>query len=166
MFRLKFIVFIATVFSLHMTEAKPLDDIWQLARQTSDVWIWTIKGNSHITGTLRSQAKVKPTDWQKIKSPEFFKDLTKKKRRILSLIGIIQWEANTYNWKKKKDHHELVIKGSYLNGSGQKVQFTEHHLFFKYATHQILVTAPLKSKIKRDVTNRFIASVTDMVKRK
>ncbi len=163
MFKLIFLILL-TLKSLSPL-AKPLDDLWQLSRQTDNVWIWKHKDNSDVIGTLQSMAKVKPINWQKIKSTKFFKNLIKRKKRMLSLIGITDWKEKSHDWKKKKDYHELVIKGSYLNPKRERVQFIEHHLYFKNKTHQILLTFPKNKNLRFEIANQFIESIKGMVEK-
>ena len=152
--------------SLQNVYAKPVSKAWKLVRQMDDVWVWKLKGNSDVLGTLRSLPHAKSINWSKTKSSDLFKRLEKRKKRTLHLIGITNWQASRYSWKKRKGHYELIVRGSYSNSWGQKVKFTEHHLYFRDKTHQILFSSPHNQKIERKLVADFIASIKGMVVKK
>ena len=159
--RLLFIVAIAfsSSFSLGASSLKG----WKLVRQDKQVRVWKLKSNLEVIGTFRSEAKSKPVDWTKIKSEKFFKKLVDKKKKILHLIGIVDWKAEKYIWEKQKNNYKLVINGTYVNSLAQTITFTEHHLFFKNKTYQMLLTNPSQKEIKKEVIQRFFSSVKTMM---
>ena len=140
------------------------DGNWKLFRKENNVQVWELKNLPNVFGTIQTNLKRKPINWQQIQSVDFFKQLTKYKRHILSFLNISDWKISYRHWKRRKDHYELGLKGSYVDYLGRAIVFIEHHLYFPNKTHQFLVTYPINSRPKANIINGFISSAKSMVK--
>ena len=132
---------------------------WQLAHSERNSQIWRLKNRTDVIGTFQTHTRKKAIDWTKIKTKNFFLNLTRSKQQVLSRVGITDWTVKKSTWKKRKNHHELKIEGAYRDIKNQTVYFHEVHRFYKRKTQQILVSYPTKKPIKPADVHRFIASV-------
>jgi len=136
---------------------------WRLTHQADDVWLWQLKGDYDVVGTLRTTMKVRSLNWNKIQLGNYFKKFESDKKRFLSLMGISHWKAKKYKWIKRKKYYELKVQGSYTNSSAENINFIEHHLFLKNHTYQILFTSPKRRKISRKISGHFVNQIKAMV---
>ena len=132
---------------------------WQLTHSERGSQIWKLKNRRDVIGTFQIHTRKKAIDWKKIKTKKFFLNLTRQKQQVLSKIGISDWTVRKSAWKKRANHHELTLEGSYRDIKNQPVYFHEIHRFYKRKTQQILVSYPTKRPVKKAVVHRFIASV-------
>ncbi len=140
-----------------------ITDPWQLNHKNNNVWVWNLTGQRQVMGTFQSQNRIKPIDWNKIKSKDFFLSLKRDKQKMLGLLGITHWTVNTSQWKKRSDHYELTLRGSYKSTNGQHIRFYEVHLFYASKTQQILVSHPQEVPIKRHLASQFINKAKRML---
>ncbi len=148
-------VFILLLFFLSTTAiASPSG--WKLSRDVNGVKVWQLEKNSDVTGSLERRKTGKKINWLNIKQKDFFKKLEEKKKKMLSFIGISEWKGK-YKWKPKKDYHELLVNGSYKDWSGQKIIFTEVHIYRTNETIQILHTRPKSIAGGDKLARRIIA---------
>ena len=147
---------IALIISLPVS-AQDSPSSWRLVRQSNNVWVWKLAGTREVIGTFQTRIRVRSIDWTKIKSKNFFLKLKREKQKMLSMIGITNWVVRNSQWRKKKDHYELTLIGSYKNAQNKLISFREMHLFYKRKTHQILLSYPSKTPIKRSIASQFIS---------
>ena len=135
---------------------------WRLVRQDNNVWVWKLAGTREVIGTFQTKIRAKSIDWTKIKSKSFFLNLKREKQKMLSMIGITNWVVRNSQWRRKKDHYELTLIGSYKNAQNKRISFREVHLFYKRKTHQILLSYPSKTPIKRSIASQFVSKAKRM----
>ena len=146
--------------------AESFGKLWQLSRQTDNVWLWKFKGRPDVIGTLQSNSHARPLDWKAITSEQFFENLTDKKRTVLRLIGISNWKVHSSNWEKNPQYHQLYLSGSYLDSQQVPTRFIEMHYYFPHKSWQILLTFPESKKLNSKMTQLFLNSMKKMVREK
>ena len=129
---------------------------WNLARQEEGFLLWKLKDDSSVIGTLQSTRRAKSINWDSVDSEKVFKDVADKKREVLALMGVNNWNPSHYSWQKRKGHHELIVEGSYTDHRLKKTRFREHHFFFPREDHQVLVIFPENKKMPKGVIKRFV----------
>ena len=131
------------VFSTAADQTKlNLSSDWHFIRTSDHVSTWKLKTDPQTIIVFQSHEKTNEIDWTNTDSSAFFQKFKKQKQQIFDMIGISEWTAFDHQWNKKKNHFELIIKGSYKNSGEDLVFFHEYHIFFKKSTHQILITSP------------------------
>ncbi len=148
-------IFISLLFFLS-TAAIASPSGWKLSRDVNGVKVWQLEKNSDVTGSLEKRKTGKKINWLNIKQKDFFKKLEEKKKKMLSFIGISEWKGK-YKWQPKKEHHELLVNGSYRDWSGQKITFAEVHIYRANETIQILHTRPTATINGDKLASRIIA---------
>ena len=143
----------------NFAEAKTSPSPWRLTHSDRYSQTWKLKNRRDVIGAFQTNTRKKAINWTKIKTKKFFLNLTRNKQQVLSRIGISDWTVRKSTWKKKSNHHELTMEGSYKDIKNQTIYFHEVHLFYKRRTKQILVSYPTKKPIKKTTVHRFIASV-------
>ena len=132
----------------NFVEAKTSLSPWRLTYSDRHSQTWKLKNRRDVIGALQTNTRKKTIDWTKIKTKDFFLNLKRSKKQILSKIGISDWTVTKSTWKKKSNHHELTMEGSYKDIKNQTIYFHEVHLFYKRRTKQILVSYLYKKTYK------------------
>ena len=132
---------------------------WNLVRQDNKTQVWELKSRKDVIGTFQMQTRDRPIDWSKIKTKSFFTKVKSQKQKMLSLIGITNWTVSKSQWTAKRNHHELIIKGSYQNRARQIISFYEVHLFYKHKTYQILVSHSQKVPLSLRIISQFVSYI-------
>ena len=164
---IKYTIYKALFFVIALTvsisvSAQDSPDSWRLVRQGNNVWVWKLIGTREVIGTFQTKIRAKSIDWTKIKSKDFFLNLKREKQKMLSMIGITGWVVKSSQWRRKKDHHELTLIGSYKNAQNRHINFREVHLFYKQKTHQVLLSYPSDIPIKRSIASQFMLKAKSM----
>lgn len=115
---------------------------WKLSSDWDGVKVWQLISDSNITGSLQIHEANKNRDWSQKGKENFFQSLSQRKKKVLALIGVTNWEAKDYQWITQSKHHELRVTGSYYDSTGNKIKFKEIHVFQKEKTLQLLHTRP------------------------
>jgi hypothetical protein len=120
---------------------------WKLSSDLDGVKVWQLNSDSSVTGSLQIRDTSKRLDWSREGKEKFFKSLSERKKQVLALVGVTNWEAKDYHWTTKDDNsHELRVSGSYYDSAGTHIQFKEVHIFQKGKTLQLLQTRPASLK--------------------
>ena len=143
--------------------AKSMGEDWAFVREGDGVSLWKLKSDARTIGTLRSHKRKAPVNWNSIRSEAFFKNLTKEKRRMLGLMGISQWEAQDYQWRRQGNAHELSLRGTYMDSRRQKMAFREHHFYTQEATHQVLLVSPEDKRLDPSKAQAFVEKAKELV---
>ncbi len=70
----------------------------------------------------------------------FIEKLENDKKKMLSMMGISNWQVSKRSWKSNKSKKVLSLYGSYKDRNGNLVNFIEKHHYSKKMTHQALLT--------------------------
>lgn len=115
---------------------------WKLAHQADGVKVWQLSSNPDVTGSFEKRELSSSVDWKNISGPDFFKQFEAKKKNLLTFIGISNWKAESYSWKKNEGYFQLIVNGEYVDSSNQKISFSEEHQYYPHYTTQFLHTRP------------------------
>lgn len=157
----KLTTFIVLIISASLRASTSFEQEWSLTSDTDKVKVWQYKTDSDVTGSWQERTPSKKFDWSKVGSESFFKELEADKIKMLSFLGIQEWNAEHYEWKKYPSGHELIIEGQYLDSQHKKIAFTEVYYFQELKTIQILQTRPLSTPKK--LTDDFLSFIKDQL---
>lgn len=124
--------------------AAPKD--WTLTSNIDGTKTWQLISNTDVTGSLANRKTASPIDWNTTNGEDFFKAFEEKKKKMLSIIGIVDWKVTKHSWIKFKNYNQLEITGSYTDSKKQDISFTEQHLYYPDRTLQMLHTHPKELK--------------------
>ena len=158
-----YLPFLIVVITLTCSFVFAKTNTWQLAHHHKNVWVWNLTSQKDVIGTLQTSTRSKPVNLKNIQTKNFFKKFKNSRQKTLKMIGITRWTASDYKWKKKSDHYELTLNGTYRNAQNQLIRFYETHLFYQQKTHQILFSHPSKTSINRNIASQFVTKTKKMV---
>lgn len=115
---------------------RPQLSYWQLKRHYGDTSIYTSKNKVRLTVAYSTTSPIKKKNF----SNQLLKKLQYNKKRMLASIGIKNWKVHKSQIKKLKRQTYIQLSGSYLDLSGQSIQFVEHHFYRNSRYLQILLT--------------------------
>ena len=161
-FHLKIVLFFLLLSSHSLANIN--DILWESINRGTGVSLWKLKENTKVIITHQSKKRDKKINWNEIHSKEFFSAFEKRKKKFLNIIGVSQWKSTKYQWFKRLNYFELIVNGTYINGSEEKIAFKEIHLFMSKKTEQILLTRPYKEKVSPIITNRLIHKIKGRIK--
>lgn len=147
---------------------------WEFHRQYDKTSIFKAPKGSRLTVEFMPTAEDK--DKTKDFNLNFLKGLEEKKAKILSMIGVKEWQVtdrkiNRIKEDKKNEGNgpitELIFSGSYIDRKGQKIFFHENHRYSANSRLQILVTNKKEKNLKSDLKkNPFTEVINNYVSRK
>lgn len=137
---------------------------WTLSSSIDGVKVWQVKSHPDITGSWQERVITKKIDWSTQGKESLFKSLEAQKKKMLSFVGISDWQANRYHWATHPKGHELNIEGQYTDSSGQKITFKEIHIFAADKTIQILHTRPSSQKDGQQYSDEFFEFIQQEIK--
>ena len=137
--------------------------VWEPKRAVNGTRLWELKGKPGVIGVLRSKRNDSAIDWSGVRSKQVFENIAEQKRQILSLIGISEWNAENYSWKRGASYHELTVEGTYRDNSSQKIAFWERNLFGPWETYTILVTSPDDGRPSPQSIEDFVTRAKDTI---
>ena len=94
---------------------------------------------------------------QKKFSKDLLDQLKEDKQKMLSLIGVNEWEISKSDIQKNNDTTNVVLEGSYLDTAGNTTHFVEYHFYAPAKNLQLLLTNENFSKLKLDSQESKIA---------
>lgn len=162
LFCLKFLIinlFIAT--ECPFTFAK--EDNWQLAHDKNNMWVWMLKNQKDVIGTLHITQRPQPIDLKGFQGKSFLKTFKNERQKILKIMGISQWTVNEHQFKRASNYYKLTLEGTYWNAQNQLISFYEIYLFYPQKTYQILFSHPFQNRIRRNVASQFIAKAKKVI---
>ena len=127
------------------------------------MWIWHLIGQKSVIGTLQTSTNPKPINLKDTQTKNFLTEFKKGRQKTLEMIGITQWTSIDYKWKRKADHYELTLNGTYRNAKNQLICFYETYLFYQQKIHQILFSHPSNTLINRSIASQFVTKTKNMV---
>ena len=155
---LSFIVLFGLIFFIcGLSSAK--QNIWQVVHHSDNVKVWKLAGQKDVIGTLQTSRLSKSVDLKNIQAKDFFIKFKNSRKKALEIIGITQWVASDYKWKKKANYYELTLNGTYRNAQNQLIRFYETHLFYQQKGTSILFSYPSRtprSEIHRSIASQFV----------
>lgn len=137
---------------------------WMLSSNIDGVKVWQVKSHPDITGSWQEKIISKKIDWSIQGKESHFKSLEVQKKKMLSFVGISDWQAQKYHWSTHPKGHELNIEGQYTDSSGQKITFKEIHIFAAAKTIQILHTRPSSQKDGQQYSDEFFEFIQQEIK--
>lgn len=139
-----------------VSPAPDAGDPWTPPRRRGDVWLWRLKGDPRVIGTLRSRGAARGVDWGRAGRAGVFEGVAERKRRALALVGVRDWTPERSSWTRRGGGRELAIEGTYTDHRSRRTSFVERHLFLEDATHQMLLVAPGGEAPGKDVVESFM----------
>ncbi|MBC75642.1 MAG: hypothetical protein CME64_06470 [Halobacteriovoraceae bacterium] len=124
---------------------------WNLVRSDLGVEVWLKESNHNITASIEIEKAKNQLTWSSVNNTEYFKTLTKSKKKQLSLIGIRNWKSSDYRWVEGPKSKQLIVRGSYTDPSNRKIHFLEVHTFFTTFNKRVLHTWPTDSKESAEI---------------
>ena len=119
---------------------------WQLTRNYGNTATYTNQNDVRLTVKYRTTSPAK----KKVFSRELVQKLQKNKRRMLASIGIKNWKVDKSYVKNLKKKTYIHLQGSYLDSSGKKTQFIEHHFYSASKQLQLLLTHSKKKTLLKE----------------
>ncbi len=127
---------------------------WHIKREVGTTSVWKYRDNSELRASsqvINSSSVLNTLENKK----EFIESLEAKKSSGMSFIGINEWQAKKYDWKKDS----LEIEGTYIDSKSKIVYFREKHFFLKTKTIISLLTSYEKKNMNQsDVLSFFETS--------
>lgn len=112
---------------------------WQLVEGGENLKVYSHKKEKgHKLSIQLKEAKFKR--WDKVPAEEIYKKTISKKKKMLNLLGIKNWQVKEKSWRPSEDVSILEIRGDYINSRKQKVDFVEIHEFTRGEKRQYLFT--------------------------
>ena len=120
---------------------------WELKRHYGQTRIYTSPNNVRLTVRYRTRSPIKKMNF----SNQLVGKLQQNKKRMLASIGIKNWKMHNSQVRKQKNGQNFIyLSGSYLDLSGQQIQFVEYHFYRDSRYLQILLTHPQKKTLLKD----------------
>ena len=136
-----------------------LEKNWKFSFQTEDAFTYFLKSSPNVAGSFHLIKQTRPLNWQSINGETFFKQIEEQKKHIFSTIGFTQWKAKKYDWKKKNNHFELSLAGTFKDSNDKTTFFWEVHLFAPLNTLQIVITTTNPKLLAKPEVNQFVNQV-------
>ena len=153
-----FIVCILAV--VFYTSAKPSNKSWELDFEESGISVYRLKSNKEVKGVYHTDPSTPGVNWDQFTSAKVFKKWEEPKKKIMTAIGITDWVADDYEWKKEGKRHRFAVSGSYTNRKKKKVYFYEVQYYTTDLTLRLLITSPQRRVLRQSVVQReFIQNV-------
>lgn len=134
-----FKVFILLLLTLNGSEAFSSD--WLLSSHFDDVKIWKNKIHKDMRIVTESKIISSSDAFKSFFSQSFLNELKLKKKRILDIMGVSNWESSLESLQKYKSGVLINFSGSYLDKSGAKIYYQERHFYDSKRSIQMLLTS-------------------------
>ena len=136
---------IFTLFMFIVFFSEPSFAAWTLRRSYNDVSIYTSENSTRLSVNY-SPTKKK----QKRFTKKLLKRVKKEKERMLQIIGVTDWQIDRQDLNVENGVTSIVMTGSYVDSSQDRVYFTEYHYYSDSKKLQILLTNNNKDSLERD----------------
>ncbi|MDC1175067.1 hypothetical protein OAT67_06715, partial [Bacteriovoracaceae bacterium] len=147
--KIKIFIFLIIFSSLSIVSMASQQN-WILKRNIDNVKTYKFLNQKNVFGTyqiLKQSTQIKQT---KLGLKKLIKEISTKKRKTLSYIGISNWKIDRYEFNKTKN--QIIMYGSYKDPSQNIINFREEHKYRETNTIQILITWPSSFKISSQIT--------------
>ena len=122
-----------------------LSSQWKLSRSYGDINIYTSANKTRLTVSFKEELS-KDFKIQK----DMVEKTTEKKRQMLSMMGMENWEISSSNTAIEKDSAKIYLQGSYTDSKNRKVHYIEHHYYTPKGALQMLVSHSDPALLKQD----------------
>ena len=126
---------------------------WTLSRNYGDVSIYKSSNSTRLTVSFKD---IPPQSFNLKKAVKKTKE---QKRRMLSMMGLENWDISSHHVTKKGDTSKLYLRGTYNDSKNRKVHFVEHHYYTQKGTLQMLLTHQDSSVLERDSQETALGSI-------
>ena len=125
---------------------------WNLKRDYEDTLLYMSPNSTRLALSFRT------TESKKKKfSQELLDELKEDKQKMLSMIGVNEWEMTKSDVQTNGDVTNIVLEGSYLDTAGNTTHFVEYHFYAPTKKLQLLLTNESSAKLKLDAKESKIA---------
>lgn len=131
----------AFIFLIVFSTAPVFAESWYLEKSINGVEFWKhpeLKKTRILIQYQLTKNTYLPEFYQ---SEDFQKKLQSNKRDTLKFFGITEWNFIIDHTLTKKEHVDILFRGDYIDGKGQKTFFLEKHLYAENSVTQILFSS-------------------------
>ncbi len=125
---------------------------WELRRDTQIVKTWKLKKTKGVYASLTTK---KVETKAPLEKKDYLENFEKDKVRILSFVGVSNWQSTKINWSVVNGHPALEIHGKYVDRKNEVISFVEFHYFKDEQIIQMLYVAPETFKTQRKYYQSF-----------
>lgn len=112
---------------------------WELVEGNDNLKVYSHKKEKGYKLSIQLK-EVKFKDWTKASGEKVYDSIIERKKKMLGLLGIKNWQVHSKKWTPQGKISRLEIKGEYTNSRDQKVEFVEVHEFAESEKRQYLFT--------------------------
>ena len=127
---------------------------WKLSNSYGDISIYKSSNKTRLTVSFKENLS---SDFKIQK--DMIQKTAEKKRQMLSMMGLENWEISSNHITVEKDFAKLYIQGSYTNSKDRKVHFIERHYYTPRGALQMLLTHSDLSVLEQDGREETLSSM-------
>lgn len=156
---MKFLIFnLVLIFSVSAFSKLKLAN-WELKNDFKTTKVWRHKKDQNLYVSIE-KASIPNEKEYKAMLEKSSTSLDKHKSKVLGLIGISDWNAETKKWKKIGKKRIFQIKGTYSDSSDEQVYFEEYHKIEGETAMKVLFTSSNQNSLKKSKEiNQFLKAV-------